>query len=62
MDTRKVKVLRTKNTTTSNHIRPEEYAAKGWDKNLLGNGRTYLVDEDYIGSKDLAKYTSDYMC
>ena len=62
LDTRKVKVLRTKNTTTSNHIRPEEYAAKGWDKNLLGNGRTYLVDEDYIGSKDLAKYTSDYMC
>ena len=62
LDTRKVKVLRTKNTTTSNHIRPEEYAAKGWDKNLLGNGRTYLVDEDYAASKDLAKYTSDYMC
>ena len=62
LDTRKVKVLRTKNTTTSNHILLEEYAAKGWDKNLLGNGRTYLVDEDYAASKDLAKYTSDYMC
>ena len=61
LDTRKVKVLRTKNTTTSNHIRPEEYAAKGWDKNLLGNGRAYLVDEDYAASKDLAKYTSDYI-
>lgn len=62
LDTGKVKVLRTKNPMTSNHIHPEEYAAKGWDKNLLGNGRTYLVDEDYAASKDLAKYTSDYMC
>ena len=65
LDTRKVKVLRTKNTTTSNHIRPEEYADKSWDRNLVvvwPNHRTYLVDEDYIGSKDLAKYTSDYMC
>ena len=62
LDTGKVKVLRTKNPMTSNHILLEEYAAKGWDKNLLGNGRTYLVDEDYAASKDLAKYTSDYMC
>lgn len=65
LDTRKVKVLRTKNTTTSNHIRPEEYADKSWDRNLVvvwPNHRTYLVDEDYIASKDLAKYTSDYMC
>lgn len=65
LDTRKVKVLRTKNTTTSNHILLEEYADKGWDRNLVvvwPNHRTYLVDEDYIASKDLAKYTSDYMC
>jgi hypothetical protein len=59
----KVRVLRTKNLMTSNHISPEEYAAKGWDKNLLGmNGRNYLVDEDYIAAKDLASYTSDFMC
>lgn len=58
----KIKVLFTKNLMTSNHITPEEYADRGWDKNIVHKGRTYLVDEDYIGAKDLARYTSDYMC
>ena len=58
----KIKVLFTKNLNTSNHITPEEYANRGWDKNIVHRSRTYLVDEDYIGAKDLARYTSDYMC
>lgn len=58
----KIKVLFTKNLKTSSHITPEEYADRGWDKNIVHKGRTYLVDEDYIGAKDLARYTSDYMC
>lgn len=63
LDTGKVKVLLTKNRLTSNRVTKEEYAARGWNKNILFvNGRSYLVDEDYIASKDLAKYTSDYMC
>lgn len=63
LDTGKVKVLLTKNRLTSNRVTKEEYVARGWNKNILFvNGRSYLVDEDYIASKDLAKYTSDYMC
>jgi hypothetical protein len=63
LDTGKVKVLLTKNKLTSNHVTREEYAAKGWNKNILfTNGRSYLVDEDYIAAKDLAKHTSDVMC
>ena len=63
LDTGKVKVLLTKNRLTSNRVTKEEYAARGWNKNILFvNGRSYLVDEDYIAAKDLAKYTSDYMC
>jgi hypothetical protein len=63
LDTGKVKVLLTKNKMTSNHVTREEYAAKGWNKNILfANGRSYLVDEDYIAAKDLAKHTSDVMC
>ena len=58
----KIKVLFTKNLITNSHITPEEYADRGWDKNIVHKGRTYLVDEDYIGAKDLARYTSDYMC
>ena len=58
----KIRVLFTKNLKTSSHITPEEYANRGWDKNIVHKGRTYLVDEDYIGAKDLARYTSDYMC
>lgn len=58
----KIKVLFTKNLMTSNHITPEEYADRGWDKNIVHKGRTYLVDEDYIGTKDLIKYASDIMC
>lgn len=58
----KIKVLFTKNLKTNNHITPEEYADRGWDKNIVHKDRTYLVDEDYIGAKDLARYTSDYMC
>ena len=63
LDTGKVKVLLTKNRLTSNRVTKEEYTARGWNKNILFvNGRSYLVDEDYIAAKDLAKYTSDYMC
>lgn len=63
LDTGKVKVLLTKNRLTSNRVTKEEYVARGWNKNILFvNGRSYLVDEDYIAAKDLAKYTSDYMC
>ena len=59
----KIRVLFTKNLKTSSHITPEEYANRGWDKNIMHRSRrTYLVDEDYIGAKDLARYTSDYMC
>lgn len=58
----KIGVLFTKNLKTSSHITPEEYANRGWDKNIVHKSRTYLVDEDYIGAKDLARYTSDYMC
>lgn len=63
LDTGKVRVLLTRNNRTSNHVTKEEYAAKGWDKNIIPyKGRTYLVDEDFIAAKDLAKYTSDIMC
>ena len=58
----KIKVLFTKNLKTSSHITPEEYANRGWDKNIVHKDRTYLVDEDYIGTKDLIKYASDIMC
>ena len=58
----KIKVLFTKNLMTNNHITPEEYADRGWYKNIVHKGRTYLVDEDYIGAKDLIKYASDIMC
>lgn len=58
----KIKVLFTKDLMTTNHITPEEYADRGWDKNIVHKGRTYLVDEDYIGTKDLIKYASDIMC
>ena len=58
----KIKILFTKNLMTNSRITPEEYADRGWDKNIVHKGRTYLVDEDYIGAKDLARYTSDYMC
>lgn len=58
----KIKVLFTKNLMTNNRITPKEYADRGWDKNIVHKGRTYLVDEDYIGTKDLIKYTSDIMC
>ena len=59
----KIRILFTKNLKTSSHITPEEYANRGWDKNIMHRSRrTYLVDEDYIGAKDLARYTSDIMC
>ena len=58
----KIRVLFTKNLKTSSHITPEEYTNRGWDKNIVHKGRTYLVDEDYIGTKDLIKYASDIMC
>lgn len=58
----KIKVLFTKNLMTNSRITPEEYADRGWDKNIVHKGRTYLVDEDYIGTKDLIKYASDIMC
>ena len=58
----KIKVLFTKNLMTNSRITPKEYADRGWDKNIVHKSRTYLVDEDYIGAKDLARYTSDYMC
>lgn len=63
LDTGKVRVLLTKSRLTSNHVTKKEYAAKEWNKNILfTKGRTYLVDEDFIAAKDLAKYTSDIMC
>ena len=58
----KIKVLLTKNPKVSNRIAPKNYESRGWDKNMLSkNRRSYLVDEDYIGTKDLIKYTSDIM-
>lgn len=64
LDDGKVKVLLTKNVKTTNRVSSEEYASRGWDKNIFKwfEGRSYLVDEDYIGTKDLIKYTSDIMC
>ena len=63
LDNGKVKVLCTKNPKVSNRIAPKNYASRGWDKNMLSKyNRSYLVDEDYIGTKDLIKYTSDIMC
>ena len=63
LDDGKVKVLLTKNVKTNNRVSSEEYASRGWDKNMLSKKyRSYLVDEDYIGTKDLIKYTSDIMC
>ena len=63
LDDGKVKVLLTKNPKVSNRIAPKNYASRGWDKNMLSKySRSYLVDEDYIGTKDLIKYTSDIMC
>ena len=63
LDTGKVKVLLTQNQKTSNRITTEEYASRGWDKNIYDKSiRNYLVDEDFIGSKTLAKHTSDIMC
>lgn len=59
----KIKVLLTKNPKITNCIAPKKYESRGWDKNMLSkNRRSYLVDEDYIGTKDLIKYTSDIMC
>lgn len=59
----KIKVLLTKNPKISNRIAPKNYESRGWDKNMLSKySRSYLVDEDYIGTKDLIKYTSDIMC
>lgn len=59
----KIKVLLTKNPKITNCIAPKNYESRGWDKNMLSkNRRSYLVDEDYIGTKDLIKYTSDIMC
>lgn len=59
----KIKVLLTKNPKVSNRIAPKNYASRGWDKNMLSKySRSYLVDEDYIGTKCLSKYTSDIMC
>lgn len=64
LDDGKVKVLLTKNVKTNNRVSSKEYASRGWDKNIFKwfEGRSYLVDEDYIGTKDLIKYTSDIMC
>ena len=60
---KKIKVLLTKNPKITNCIAPKNYASRGWDKNMLSKySRSYLVDEDYIGTKDLIKYTSDIMC
>ena len=60
---KKIKVLLTKNPKVSNRIAPKNYESRGWDKNMLSKyNRSYLVDEDYIGTKDLIKYTSDIMC
>ena len=62
LDNGKVKVLCTKNPKVSNRIAPKNYESRGWDKNMLSKSRrSYLVDEDYIGTKDLIKYTSDIM-
>lgn len=62
LDDGKVKVLLTKNPKVSNRIAPKNYASRGWDKNMLSKySRSYLADEDYIGTKDLIKYTSDIM-
>ena len=59
-----VKVLLTKNVKTNNRVSSEEYASRGWNKNIFkwSDNRSYLVDEDYIGAKSLSKYTSDIMC
>ena len=59
-----VKVLLTKNVKTNNRVSSEEYASRGWNKNIFkwSDNRSYLVDEDYIGAKCLSKYTSDIMC
>lgn len=64
LDDGKVKVLLTKNVKTNNRVSSKEYASRGWDKNIFKwfEGRSYLVDEDYIGTKCLSKYTSDIMC
>ena len=64
LDDGKVKVLLTKNVKTNNRVSSKEYASRGWDKNIFKwfEGRSYLADEDYIGTKDLIKYTSDIMC
>ena len=63
LDNGKIKVLCTKNPKVSNRIAPKNYESRGWDKNMLSKySRSYLVDEDYIGTKDLIKYTSDTMC
>ena len=64
LDDGRVKVLLTKNVKTNNRVSSEEYASRGWDKNILkwSDKRSYLVDEDYIGTKCLSKYTSDVMC
>ena len=63
LDNGKVKVLCTKNPKVSNRIAPKNYESRGWDKNMLSKSRrSYLVDEDYIGTKCLSKYTSDIMC
>lgn len=63
LDNGKVKVLLTNNVKTNNRVSSEEYASRGWDKNMLSKSRrSYLVDEDYIGTKCLSKYTSDIMC
>ena len=64
LDGGKVKVLLTKNVKTNNRVSSKEYASRGWDKNIFKwfEGRSYLADEDYIGTKDLIKYTSDIMC
>ena len=62
LDNGKIKVLCTKNSKVSNLIAPKNYQSRGWDKNMLSKSRrSYLVDEDYIGTKDLIKYTSDIM-
>ena len=62
-DGKKIKVLLTKNPNVSNRIAPKNYESRGWDKNMISKyKRSYLVDEDYIGTKDLIKYTSDIMC
>ena len=62
LDGGKVKVLFSKGPIT-NRILAESYAARGWDKNILNkSSRSWLADEDYIGSKTLYRHTSDVMC